>query len=123
MKVTIEQQQMHRGFFSKTTFYYVVLDLEFTDDEKKNIEANKLGDTILYIVNGPDGEVLHPKLQTQATVGKFVSGKAPGCRSQCFDNLNDALLFEEDLKKNILPTLKRLIDQVGGSGGPKSFEL
>jgi hypothetical protein len=109
MKVTINQRQMSTGFILKTTVYLVDCIIEFSEEELQQIHAKKLLNHVLYVdMEDPYGNLLqHEKLYSEVTVRKKIKGL---CKTRHLKTAGDAYQWEQTLRNNILPGLKKLID-------------
>jgi hypothetical protein len=136
MKIQIDNKRYERDSFQKGFFrkpqkiveYQVRCSIEFSEEERAILTTYGLWDTVVYtdyMTFDADMKAANPGLEyAEGDVPWSIKAFAEGLGKQ-FTNPSEANAFVEQLKSQILPGVKKCIDDAKrtGQGASTTFEL
>lgn len=127
MKLLLRRNQKTTGLMSKTVTFYLDVRADLTQAERNNIDAYKLGDTVLYEratladpgsgLLGVASRLAHRATNLSLKVNDLVEGKRIDCK-----DIVEMLAIQEQIKE-AAATFKQVLDAAARFGGEEVVEL
>ena len=118
MKLTLDRGEETKGLMFKKPVYKLIMNLEFTDEEKELIKKHKWGSALDVVA---DSEVKEIKNNALYNSSWAVNG---GQRMLEFEFIENLAWFEKQVIENAKELKGNLAAAVGfTSGGPREVEL
>ena len=127
MKLLLRRDQQTSGVIRSTITFSLGVRAEISDEELRNIQKYKLGDSVLYsrgeLVDKGSGllglasRLAFKAMNISVSVNDLVSGKRVDCK-----DILEMLAVEEQIKEAAM-TFKQVLDAAAHFGGEEVVEL